>query len=164
MAGKQRHAAGEVVNYMAVDAYRIGEFLYWLHFSWTTALQICSALAILGYAIGWATLAALVVIVISMGLNTPLARSQNRNQTQLMVAQDALLRATTESLRNMKISKFQVFLTLNLEKQNQDYIFIQSLQSQMLYCLLSGKKRGSCNKLMKVYAQGSNQDSDCCFG
>lgn len=109
MAGKQRHAAGEVVNYMAVDAYRIGEFLYWLHFSWTTTLQICFALAILGYAIGWATLAALVVIAISVGLNTPLARSQNRNQTQLMVAQDARLRATTESLRNMKILKFQVF-------------------------------------------------------
>ena len=111
MAGKQRHAAGEVVNYMAVDAYRIGEFLYWLHFSWTTALQICSALAILGYAIGWATLSALVVIAISVGLNTPLARSQNRNQTQLMVAQDARLRATTEALRNMKILKLQVFLT-----------------------------------------------------
>lgn len=137
MAGKQRHAAGEVVNYMAIDAYRIGEFLYWLHFSWTTVLQICFALAILGYAIGWATLAALVVIAISMGLNTPLARSQNRNQTQLMVAQDARLRATTESLRNMKILKLQVVLTANLE----------------------GKKHQKC-----IYAQGCNQDSDCCFG
>lgn len=118
MAGKQRHAAGEVVNYMAIDAYRIGEFLYWLHFSWTLALQICFALAILGYAIGWATLAALAVIVMSMGLNTPLARSQQRNQAQLMVAQDARLRATTESLRNMKILKLQVFLTSNLENIN----------------------------------------------
>ena len=118
MAGKQRHAAGEVVNYMAIDAYRIGEFLYWLHFSWTLALQICFALAILGYAIGWATLAALAVIAMSMGLNTPLARSQQRNQAQLMVAQDARLRATTESLRNMKILKLQVFLTSNLENIN----------------------------------------------
>lgn len=142
MAGKQRHAAGEVVNYMAIDAYRIGEFLYWLHFSWTLALQICFALAILGYAIGWATLAALAVIAMSMGLNTPLARSQQRNQAQLMVAQDARLRATTESLRNMKILKLQVFLTSNLEKINiRNTPIFGLLQSQVLCCLLSGLEK-----------------------
>ncbi|KAG0571068.1 hypothetical protein KC19_6G208800 [Ceratodon purpureus] len=108
-AGRQRHAAGEVVNYMAVDAYRIGEFLYWMHFSWTTALQICIALVILSYAVGWATLAGLAVILTSMAVNTPLARSQNKYQTELMSSRDACLRATTEALRNMKILKLQAW-------------------------------------------------------
>ena len=93
---------------MAVDAYRIGEFLYWMHFSWTTALQICIALVILSYAVGWATLAGLAVILTSMAVNTPLARSQNKYQTELMSSRDACLRATTEALRNMKILKLQV--------------------------------------------------------
>lgn len=106
--GRQRHAAGEVVNYMSVDAYRIGEFLYWLHFTWTTALQICIALVILAYAVGWATLAGLAVILISMAVNMPLARSQNKYQTELMTSRDASIRATTEALRNMKILKLQV--------------------------------------------------------
>lgn len=108
--GRQRHAAGEVVNYMAVDAYRIGEFLYWLHFSWTTALQICIALVILAYAVGWATLAGLAVILISMVINTPLARAENKFRTELMTSRDATVRATTEGLRSMKILKLQVTL------------------------------------------------------
>lgn len=110
VTGRQRHAAGEVVNYMSVDAYRIGEFLYWIHFCWTTVLQICIALAILANSVGWATLAGLVVMVLTMVLNTPMARSQHRCQSQLMVAQDERLRATSEALKNMKILKLQVKL------------------------------------------------------
>ncbi|GKD50613.1 ABC transporter C family member 8-like protein, partial [Tanacetum coccineum] len=29
--GRKRHSAGEVVNYIAVDSYRMGEFVMWFH-------------------------------------------------------------------------------------------------------------------------------------
>ena len=32
--GRQRHATSEIVNYIAVDAYRFGEFPWWLHYAW----------------------------------------------------------------------------------------------------------------------------------
>lgn len=136
-AGRQRHAAGEVVNYMSVDAYRIGEFLYWLHFSWTTALQICIALVILAYAVGWATLAGLTVIIVSMVVNTPLARSQNVYQTKLMTSRDACLRTTTEALRNMKILKLQAwedkFKEQILKLRNEELIWLSKVLYRRAY-------------------------------
>jgi ATP-binding cassette subfamily C (CFTR/MRP) protein 2 len=106
--GKNKHAGGDVVNYMSVDAYRIGEFTYWLHFVWTTVLQILIALVILTYSVGWATLSGLVVIILTMVVNTPMAKSQQKYLTQLMAAQDKRLQATAEALRSMKILKLQV--------------------------------------------------------
>jgi len=108
LSGKNKHAGGDVVNYMSVDAYRIGEFTYWLHFVWTTVLQILIALVILTYSVGWATLLGLVVIILTMVVNTPMAKSQQKYLTQLMAAQDKRLQATAEALRSMKILKLQV--------------------------------------------------------
>jgi hypothetical protein len=36
---RRRHSAGEVANYIAVDAYRLGEFPFWLHLAWCMPLQ-----------------------------------------------------------------------------------------------------------------------------
>nr|POE64122.1 abc transporter c family member 10 [Quercus suber] len=38
------HSGGEIMNYVTMDAYRIGEFPYWLHQTWTTCLQLCIAI------------------------------------------------------------------------------------------------------------------------
>ncbi|KAI5329093.1 hypothetical protein L3X38_028490 [Prunus dulcis] len=43
---KMAHSPGEMVNYVIVDAYRIGEFPYWFHQMWTTSLQLCLSLLI----------------------------------------------------------------------------------------------------------------------
>ncbi|WJX92056.1 hypothetical protein P8452_73749 [Trifolium repens] len=39
-SARTRHSAGEIVNYIAVDAYRMGEFPWWFHRTWTSALQL----------------------------------------------------------------------------------------------------------------------------
>ncbi|KAG6556441.1 hypothetical protein Mapa_002384 [Marchantia paleacea] len=108
-AGRQRHSTGEVVNYMVVDAYRVGDAPDWLHKLWTTPVQITIALAILSYTVQWATIAGLIVIICTMILNTPLARAEHRSVNRLMAAQDNRLRATSEALRNMKILKLQAW-------------------------------------------------------
>ncbi|RZB61499.1 ABC transporter C family member 10-like [Glycine soja] len=110
-AARLTHAGGEIMNYVTVDAYRIGEFPYWFHQSWTTSLQICIALLILFNAIGVATIASLVVIVLTVLCNAPLAKLQHKFQSELMVAQDERLKASTEALTNMKVLKLYAWET-----------------------------------------------------
>ncbi|KAK7315190.1 hypothetical protein VNO77_33725 [Canavalia gladiata] len=99
------HSGGEIMNYVTVDAYRIGEFPFWFHQIWTTSVQLCIALVILFHAIGLATIASLVVIVLTVLCNTPLAKLQHKYQSELMVAQDERLKASSEALVNMKVLK-----------------------------------------------------------
>ncbi|XP_027171369.1 ABC transporter C family member 10-like [Coffea eugenioides] len=102
---KLMHASGEIMNYVTVDAYRIGEFAFWFHQTWTTGLQLIFALLILYRAVGLATIASLVVIVLTVLCNTPLAKLQHKFQSKLMVAQDDRLKAISEALINMKVLK-----------------------------------------------------------
>ncbi|XP_042505971.1 ABC transporter C family member 10-like [Macadamia integrifolia] len=110
-AAKMMHSAGNIMNYVTVDAYRIGEFPYWFHQTWTTSLQLCIALVILFYTVGLATFAALVVIILTVLCNTPLAKLQNKFLTKLMVAQDERLKACSEVLLNMKVLKLYAWET-----------------------------------------------------
>ncbi|ESW15509.1 hypothetical protein PHAVU_007G077900 [Phaseolus vulgaris] len=105
------HSGGEMMNYVTVDAYRIGEFPYWFHQTWTTSFQLCISLVILFRAVGLATVASLVVIVITVLCNTPLAKLQHKFQSKLMVAQDERLKAYSEALVNMKVLKLYAWET-----------------------------------------------------
>ncbi|RZC91398.1 hypothetical protein C5167_027458 [Papaver somniferum] len=67
------HSAGEITNYVTVDAYRIGEFPCWFHQTWTTILQLCVAVV---HTVGIATHAALVVLTVIC--NTPVAKLQHK--------------------------------------------------------------------------------------
>lgn len=106
--GRARHAAGEIVNYMSVDCYRVGEFPWYFHQIWTTPLLLIIASAILFYTLGVATFAGLTVIAITMVLNAPLARALQRYQVKLMGAQDERVRASSEIFNSIKIIKLQV--------------------------------------------------------
>ncbi|XP_004234191.1 ABC transporter C family member 10 [Solanum lycopersicum] len=110
-AAKLMHSSGEIMNYVTVDAYRIGEFPFWLHQMWTTSVQLSFALIILFRAVGLATIASLVVIVFTVLCNTPLAKLQHRFQSKLMVAQDDRLKAISEALVNMKVLKLYAWET-----------------------------------------------------
>ncbi|XP_026444930.1 ABC transporter C family member 10-like isoform X2 [Papaver somniferum] len=104
-SAKTTNSASEIISYVTVDAYRIGEFSYWFHQIWTLALQVCLGLAILVRAVGLATLAALAVIILTVLVNIPVAKLQTKYQRKLMGAQDRRLKAISEALVNMKILK-----------------------------------------------------------
>ncbi|KAJ6714386.1 ABC TRANSPORTER C FAMILY MEMBER 10-LIKE [Salix viminalis] len=110
-AAKVDHSSGEIVSYVAVDAYRIGEFPFWFHQIWATSIQLCLALAIVYYSIGLATLAALVTVILLVLSSYPLIKLQHKYLTKLMVAQDRRLKAITEALANMKILKLYAWET-----------------------------------------------------
>ncbi|KAB2632863.1 ABC transporter C family member 10-like [Pyrus ussuriensis x Pyrus communis] len=104
-SAKLTHSPGEIVNYVTVDAYKIGEFPYWFHQIWTTSLQICLSLLIVYFSAGLATAAALIVLILTVLVSSPLAKLQHEYQTELMMVQNRRLKAITEALSNMKILK-----------------------------------------------------------
>ncbi|PIA49186.1 hypothetical protein AQUCO_01300206v1 [Aquilegia coerulea] len=136
-AAKLMHSSGEIMNYVTVDAYRIGEFPFWFHQTWSTSLQLCIALGILVHAVGLATIAALLVIILTVLCNTPLAKLQHKFQTKLMMAQDKRLKATSEALVNMKVLKLYAWEThfkSIIEKLRKDeYKWLSAVQLRKAY-------------------------------
>nr|POE91713.1 abc transporter c family member 8 [Quercus suber] len=106
--GRRRHSTGEIVNYIAVDAYRMGEFPWWFHSSWSFVLQLFLAIGILLWVVGLGALICLVPLLICGLVNVPFANMLQKCQTQFMIAQDERLRSTSEILNSMKIIKLQL--------------------------------------------------------
>ncbi|KAK4754038.1 hypothetical protein SAY87_002142 [Trapa incisa] len=107
--GRKRHSTGEIVNYIAVDAYRMGEFPWWFHSLWSFIFQLFLLIGILLVVIGMGALPGLVPLVIFGLLNVPFAKILKNCQAKFMNAQDERLRATSEILNNMKIIKLQAW-------------------------------------------------------
>ncbi|XP_027350602.1 ABC transporter C family member 5-like isoform X2 [Abrus precatorius] len=106
---KQSHTSGEIVNYMAVDVQRVGDYSWYLHDMWMLPLQIVLALAILYKNVGIASIATLIATIISIVVTIPVARIQEDYQDKLMAAKDERMRKTSECLRNMRILKLQAW-------------------------------------------------------
>ncbi|KAL2337975.1 hypothetical protein Fmac_012421 [Flemingia macrophylla] len=106
--GKRNHSTGEIVNYIAVDAYRMGEFLWWFHCGWSFALQIFLVIAVLFWIVGLGALPGLVLLLIfGFVFNLPFTRKIKLCQSQVLISQDQRLRSTSEILNNIKVIKLQ---------------------------------------------------------
>ncbi|XP_057741994.1 ABC transporter C family member 5-like [Arachis stenosperma] len=108
-SAKQSHTSGEIVNYMAVDVQRVGDYSWYLHDMWMLPMQIVLALLILYKSVGIAAIATLIATIISIVVAVPVARIQENYQDKLMAAKDERMRKTSESLRNMRILKLQAW-------------------------------------------------------
>ncbi|BBG98870.1 multidrug resistance-associated protein 6 [Prunus dulcis] len=102
--GRRRHSAGEIVNYIAVDAYRMGEFPWWFHSTWSYALQLFLSVGVLFGVVGLGALPGLIPLIVCGLLNVPFAKAIQKFQSQFMIAQDERLRATSEILNSMTLS------------------------------------------------------------
>ncbi|KAE9619405.1 hypothetical protein Lal_00047868 [Lupinus albus] len=108
-SAKQSHTSGEIVNYMAVDVQRVGDYSWYLHDMWMLPMQIVLALLILYKNVGIASVATLIATIISIVVTIPVARVQEDYQDKLMAAKDERMRKTSECLRNMRILKLQAW-------------------------------------------------------
>lgn len=113
---RQRHTSGEIINYMSVDAERIGDFSWYLQEFWSVPLQVLVALFVLYKSLGLASLVGLSAIVLIMIGNLPLGNLQEKFQDKIMEAKDKRMKATSETLRNMKILKLQAWEIKFLQK------------------------------------------------
>ncbi|KAI3962241.1 hypothetical protein MKX01_030791 [Papaver californicum] len=137
-AAKAKRSAGEIINYVTVDCYRVGEFLMWLHHIWASCFQICLGFLILFHAVGLASLAAIGVIVLSVLCNTPLAILQHKFHSKLVVAQDERLKAVSESMVNMKVLKLYAW-EMNFKS------IIERLRKQEVKLLKDVQQLRGCN-------------------
>ncbi|KAI7750664.1 hypothetical protein M8C21_029508, partial [Ambrosia artemisiifolia] len=105
--GKKRHSAGEIVNYIAVDAYRMAEFPMWFHSGWSCFIQLFLAIGVLYSIVGIGVFPGLIPLIICGLLNVPYTKGIKKCQLELMVAQDKRLKSTSEILNNIKVIKLQ---------------------------------------------------------
>ncbi|KAH7651237.1 Xenobiotic-transporting ATPase protein [Dioscorea alata] len=104
---RKNHSAGEIVNYISVDAYRLGEFPWWFHMAWSLPIQLFLSVIILVKTVGYGAVPGLVPLVFCAAINVPFAKILQGYQSKFMVAQDERLRTTSAALNNMKIIKLQ---------------------------------------------------------
>ncbi|KAK6776224.1 hypothetical protein RDI58_027225 [Solanum bulbocastanum] len=104
-AAKKNHSPGQIMNYVPVDAQKIGEFPFWFHQIWTTILQLILVSCVMHYSIGVASSAGLVIVIVTVLVNSPLAKLQLKYQTNLMISQDKRQKAITEALAHIKVLK-----------------------------------------------------------
>ncbi|RAL42397.1 hypothetical protein DM860_017577 [Cuscuta australis] len=105
--GKQRHSTGEIVNYIAIDAYRMGECVMWFHIGWISVMQIFLSVVVLFWVVGSGALLGLAPLAIFGALNVPYAKIIQKCQFEFMMGQDKRLRCMSEILNSMKIIKLQ---------------------------------------------------------
>ncbi|XP_047960012.1 LOW QUALITY PROTEIN: ABC transporter C family member 8-like [Salvia hispanica] len=109
--GRQRHSTGEIVNYISVDAYRMGESVMWFHVGWASTVQLFLAIGVISSVVGLGVVPGLVPFAFCGLMNVPFARLLQKFQTEFMAAQDKRLRSFSEILNNMKIIKLQSWET-----------------------------------------------------
>ncbi|XP_075493641.1 ABC transporter C family member 10-like isoform X2 [Primulina tabacum] len=110
-SAKLNQSSGQIMNYVTVDSYRIGEFPFWLHQIWTTSLQLCLAIVILFQAVGLATIASMAMIILIILCNSPIGKLQHKFQSKLTEAQDERLKKMSEAILNMKVLKLSAWET-----------------------------------------------------
>ncbi|XP_030928841.1 ABC transporter C family member 3-like isoform X2 [Quercus lobata] len=104
---KQGHTSGEIINFMTVDAERVGDFSWYMHDLWMVVVQIIIALLILYKNLGLASIAAFVATILVMLANVPLGTLLENFQDKIMKSKDKRMKMTSEILRNMRILKLQ---------------------------------------------------------
>lgn len=135
--GRKRHSTGEIVNYIVVDSYRMGEFPWWFHTTWSNGVQLFLSIVVLFGVIGYGAIPGLVPLFICALLNVPFARILQKCHSQFMVAQDERLRYTSEILNSMKIIKLQSweekFKSLIESRREREFKWLGEAQYKKVY-------------------------------
>lgn len=106
---RQSHTSGEIINYMSVDVQRVIDFGWYMHQVWILPVEVTLSLGILYRVVGMAWVAALLAAILTLFLNTPLEKLQEKYQDGVMEAKDKRMKALAECLRNMRVLKLQAW-------------------------------------------------------
>lgn len=108
---------GKIINFLDVDVERIEQFSWYFHRMWLLPFQVSLALLILHINLGGAaSIAALMVTVIVMVSNIPLANIQEKLHLKIMKAKDSRIKDTAETLKFMRILKLHSWENAYLNK------------------------------------------------
>ncbi|PWN42694.1 putative YCF1 [Ceraceosorus guamensis] len=101
-AGK---STGETINIMSVDATRLQDLMTYGHIIWSAFFQMTLAFVSLYKLLGWPSLVGVSVMVVSVPLNTLLARYMRTLSTKQMKIRDRRTKFMSEILNNIKSIK-----------------------------------------------------------
>jgi ATP-binding cassette subfamily C (CFTR/MRP) protein 2 len=104
---KQCHTTGEMINFMAIDAEKVGDFSWYVNNAWMVLVQVPIVLLILYRNLGLASIVAFIATVLFMSANIPLTKLEEKFQDKIMESKDRRMKAMSEILRNMRILKLQ---------------------------------------------------------
>ncbi|KAF9591440.1 hypothetical protein IFM89_004138 [Coptis chinensis] len=108
-------STGKIVNFINVDVERIKDFSSHVHGIWLLPVQV--ALLNLYRSLGCApSIAALFATVLVMVSNSPLVRIQEKLESKIMEAKDSRMKATSETLKSMRVLKLHSWETTFLKK------------------------------------------------
>lgn len=97
---------GKIINLMSVDSVKISEGGAYLFSLWAeTPVQIGVAIVLLYRILGLSSLTGIGVMILLMPVNTMIAKSLTKTQTDIMSATDARIHATNELLQNIRLIK-----------------------------------------------------------
>lgn len=113
---RQKHTSGEIINYMSVDVMNVSSLCFYIHQIWIVPLEVVLAFIILYQCLGWAVISALAASLAVMLPNLPVAKLQKKFQKRIMEEKDKRMKATSETLKIMRILKLQAWETRFLRK------------------------------------------------
>ncbi|GAC94098.1 multidrug resistance-associated ABC transporter [Pseudozyma hubeiensis SY62] len=98
-------ATGDIVNLMSVDATRLQDLCTYGHIAWSAVFQMTLAFVSLYNLLGWPSFVGVAIMVVSVPLNTALARYLRRLSEKQMKVKDKRTRLMNEILTNIKSIK-----------------------------------------------------------
>ncbi|PWZ02347.1 putative YCF1-vacuolar ABC transporter [Testicularia cyperi] len=98
-------ATGDIVNLMSVDATRLQDLCTYAHVAWSALFQMTLAFVSLYNLLGWPSFVGVAIMVVSVPLNTALARYLRRLSEKQMKVKDKRTRLMNEILTNIKSIK-----------------------------------------------------------
>lgn len=98
-------ATGDIVNLMSVDATRLQDLCTYGHIAWSAVFQMTLAFVSLYNLLGWPSFVGVGIMVVSVPINTALARYMRSLSEKTMKVKDKRTRLMNEILTNIKTIK-----------------------------------------------------------
>lgn len=98
-------ATGDIVNLMSVDASRLQDLCTYGHVAWSALLQMTLAFVSLYNLLGWPSFIGVGIMIVSIPVNTALARYMRSLSERTMKVKDRRTRLMNEILTNIKSIK-----------------------------------------------------------
>ncbi|UZJ53839.1 hypothetical protein CBS101457_003159 [Exobasidium rhododendri] len=98
-------ATGDIVNLMSVDATRLQDLCTYGHIAWSALFQMTLAFVSLYNLLGWPSFIGVGIMVVSVPINTALARYMRSLSERTMKVKDKRTRLMNEILTNIKSIK-----------------------------------------------------------
>jgi len=104
---KKSFTTGEIVNLVAVDAYRFIDLIIYLNSIWSAPLQIALAVYFLWQLLGPSVLAGLFVMILLIPINAAVANKLMKLQVKQMANKDERVKLMNEILSGIKVCYFK---------------------------------------------------------